>query len=72
MSSNGNGIGTGETYRFPLGDLHPFSSLLNTPITVLNFIIWASSVPKVEEDLEIMAFERPKAVNMEPNLPTSH
>ena len=39
-------------------DFHPFSSLLNAPITIFNFKIEASIVPEMEEDLEILTFKR--------------
>jgi len=59
-SRNGdwNIIGTSKTYQLALRDFHPFSSLLNAPITIFNFKIGASIVPEMEEDLEILTFKR--------------
>jgi hypothetical protein len=65
---NRNGISTSETYRFLLADLGPFSLLFRAPIPEFGAKIGTSSIPEMEEDLEILVFKRAKVVNVQTNL----
>lgn len=65
---NRNRIGTSETYRFLFADLNPFSFLFRAPIPELGAEIGASSVPEMEEDLEILIFKGAEIVDVQTNL----
>jgi hypothetical protein len=78
ITGEGDSISTGETYRRKMSanlpilimmrNLSPLCSLLRQPIPIFQLVIWPSTMPEVEEHLELQTFKGSELEDMEAHL----